>query len=197
METTSEYLALLIIILAIVLLFILIKKTDLLKDESTCPDNKPYSLSKTQLAFWTLIVFSSFVYIISKLDFIITSDFTLNETALLLLGISGATTILGKTIDSSDRGKANKANSVAPPPAVPKTLHQDDCSEGFLTDILSDANGISIHRFQNVIFTVVLMIAFVAYVLSECKMPDWDPTLLTLMGISSAGYLGVKINENN
>jgi len=190
---TSEYLSIIIIVFAAALLFVLMKKTDLLKDDSTCTDNKPYSLAKTQLAFWTLIVFSSFVYLIGKIDFVIDSGFTFNETALLLLGISGATTVLGKTIDTSDQQKVN-SGTAAGNTTTPR--HQDDCSEGFFIDILSDANGISIHRFQNVIFTVALMAAFPVYVCSEGSMPEWNNTLMTLMGISSAGYLGVKVNEN-
>ena len=43
---------------------------------------------------------------------------------------------------------------------------------------------------------VALMIGFVIYVAEKCKMPVYDDTLLILSGVSSAGYLGIKSNEN-
>ena len=178
-------LSIIIIVLATGLLTVLMLKTDLLKDESSCIGNKPYSLSKVQLALWSLVVFSCFVYLIGQDGFVFGKDFSINETALILLGISGVTTVIGNTIDSSD---------VQNPSVTAR--HQDDCSEGFWRDILSDKNGISIHRYQNVIFTAILLVAYIAFVTKEGKMPDWDGTVLTLMGISSAGYLGVKMNEN-
>lgn len=212
--TFSNYLAILIILLAVALLFMFISKNGLIKDDSNCVGTKPFSLAKTQFAFWTLIVFSSFVFLISENTFIIESVQTnkqdqpkdepaknakkdiilLSGTAMLLLGISGGTAVLGKTIDTSDQQRINTVVR-AGSPATPR--HQDECSQGFLLDLLSDENGVSIHRFQNVIFTVVLMISFVVFVCTKGSMPEWDATLLTLSGISSAGYLGVKTNENN
>jgi hypothetical protein len=74
--------------------------------------------------------------------------------------------------------------------------HPDDAkSKGFLTDIMSDENGISIHRFQMVGWTVILALVFVCGVWSDLKMPEFSDTLLTLMGISSGTYVALKIPE--
>lgn len=68
-------------------------------------------------------------------------------------------------------------------------------SKGFFTDILSDGDGISFHRFQITVWTVVLGSVFVWGVYRNMAMPDFDPSLLTLMGISSGTYVGFKIPE--
>jgi hypothetical protein len=68
-------------------------------------------------------------------------------------------------------------------------------SEQFILDILSDANGVTFHRFQIVAWTLTLGIIFVYKVYQSLAMPDFDPSLLALMGISSGTYLGMKIPE--
>ena len=68
--------------------------------------------------------------------------------------------------------------------------------EGFFIDILSDANGVSFHRFQMAIWTLVLGAFFIISVLSHLEMPEFNTTLLALMGISATAYLGFKIPED-
>ena len=66
---------------------------------------------------------------------------------------------------------------------------------GFWNDILSDAGNIRFDRFQIVVWTVVLGFVFLNSVWARLAMPEFDATLLTLMGISSGTYLGFKIPE--
>jgi hypothetical protein len=68
-------------------------------------------------------------------------------------------------------------------------------SEGFLNDVLSDVNGVTLHRFQMLVWTVVLGLIFVYEVWSKLTMPDFSETLLALMGLSAATYIGFKIPE--
>jgi hypothetical protein len=65
----------------------------------------------------------------------------------------------------------------------------------FLRDILSDAQGVNFHRFQIVAWTVVLAFVFGKQVYDNLAMPDFDPTLLALQGLSAGTYLGLKIPE--
>ncbi len=67
----------------------------------------------------------------------------------------------------------------------------------FPTDILSDAHGVSFHRFQMLIWTVVLGFIFIHSVFTRLAMPQFSTTLLTLMGISAGAYLGGKGAESN
>jgi len=68
-------------------------------------------------------------------------------------------------------------------------------SKSFFDDILTDVNGIALHRFQMVVWTFALGIIFVAGVYNDLAMPQFSPTLLALMGVSSITYLGFKIPE--
>jgi hypothetical protein len=68
-------------------------------------------------------------------------------------------------------------------------------SENFIKDVLSDVNGVTFHRFQIVIWTIVLGIIFIVSVWNHLRMPTFDETLPALTGISGATYLGFKIPE--
>lgn len=76
-----------------------------------------------------------------------------------------------------------------------KALESQPVSVQFWTDILTDANGISFHRFQMLAWTIVLGFIFVVGVYERLAMPEFNTTLLALMGISAGTYLGFKIPE--
>jgi hypothetical protein len=67
-------------------------------------------------------------------------------------------------------------------------------SKGFL-DILKDGDGLSFHRFQIAVWTVVLGFVFIKSAFLDLVMPEFDTTLLGLMGISSGTYIGFKFPE--
>ena len=68
----------------------------------------------------------------------------------------------------------------------------------WILDLLSEENDMakpqimSFHRFQIIVWTLVLGIVFCSEVLTKLGMPNFDSTLLILMGISSGTYLGFK-----
>ncbi len=68
-------------------------------------------------------------------------------------------------------------------------------SRSFLDDLLTDARGYSFHRFQIFVWTIVLGIIFLHGVYNRLAMPLFSATLLALLGISGATYLGFKIPE--
>ncbi len=72
---------------------------------------------------------------------------------------------------------------------------REPVSAGLLTDILTDVNGISFHRFQMLIWTIVLVVVFLSGVFHNLAMPPLDEKLLALMGISAGTYLGFKFPE--
>ncbi|MFX8785951.1 hypothetical protein ABTM90_19220, partial [Acinetobacter baumannii] len=53
----------------------------------------------------------------------------------------------------------------------------------------------SVHRFQNVIFNIIFGVIFLQKVIAEHKLPDFDNTVLILMGISSGSYAALKTTE--
>lgn len=202
--------------LPFVLLFIIIlfcdRRYGLLRDISSA-NPQPYSWARVQLAWWTVIILSSFIAIVWR-------DLqgpgpgnipTLHYSTLVLLGISAATMTVARVIDVSD---------VAAPAVM---RHQDLPGENFLLDILSEQNGISIHRFQAVTFNFVFGIWFISVVLynlapghdpctlypagsqaaEACKlvpldyiMPAISDNNLILLGLSSATYAAMKTTEN-
>jgi hypothetical protein len=68
----------------------------------------------------------------------------------------------------------------------------------WILDLLSEENDMSkpqimsFHRFQIIVWTLVLGVVFCSEVLTKLGMPNFDSTLLILMGISSGTYLGFK-----
>jgi hypothetical protein len=121
------------------------------------------------MAVWTFNVAAALVFI-----FMVTwNENSISSGVLILLGVSFGTTLLAAVSDGTD-----------PTPRV---------SQGFLSDLLSDGTGPSFHRYQMVLFTVILVVIFVVKVATNLMMPEFDTTLLGLMGISNGTYLGFKL----
>ncbi len=143
-------------------------------------NRNPFSLSISQLAFWTFLIFGSYLIIYG-----ITGDYTniLTEQSLILLGINSITAFGTSLIDGQGNEKKRKGSQ--------------RFSEGFFYDILSDINGVNFHRFQTFIWTVAIGLFFVWEVIKNLAMPEFDETLLTLQGISAATYLGLRGQEQH
>lgn len=139
----------------------------------------PYSLGKSQMAFWGLLVLLAFVGVWLLTD---TME-RIPSQVLILLGISGATGLGAVLIGANKPGEA-AANSVR------KSSPRD-----FFRDICSDGDGPSLHRLQVVAWTIVLGAVFVRAVSQAITMPEFAETLLVLMGISNGTYLGFKFPE--
>jgi hypothetical protein len=175
---------------------------------------QPYSWARVQLAWWTVIILSSVIAIVWK-DIQVAPPGnlpSLHYSTLVLLGISAATTTVARAIDVGDMAGSTIT-----------TRHQNLPAENFLTDILSEQNGISIHRLQAVIFNAVFGIWFIGSVVYnlvtghdpcaglaagtqaalDCKqtpldyiMPVISDNNLILIGLSSATYAAMKTTEN-
>lgn len=70
-------------------------------------------------------------------------------------------------------------------------------TQGWFTDLTTDLNGSAVHRLQVFFWTWMLGFVFVLGVYRDLAMPEFSTTLLTLLGISSAGYVGFKYPEKN
>jgi hypothetical protein len=135
--------------------------------------SRPFSLGKVQMAWWFIIVVGSYLYIWSLKG----SAPELSPTLLSLMGISGATGTASMTISATQQTQF--------------TPHS-----GFFQDLVTDKDGVTLHRFQMLTMTIVLGIMFIIRVASKGQLPpDFDGTTLGLMGISSGTYLGCKIPE--
>jgi hypothetical protein len=197
--------AIIVIAVIILLFFMLAIYSNILRDEiSDCDEfaenakklqqkqrwkqvNKtyPFSLTKVQFGVWTVIIASSYIYLsFCKGN---CADGPINKTALVLMGIFAGTTVASSIIDKKE------INDNRP-------RHQNSPSEGFFVDILSDDSGISLHRFQNFVWTIIAMVIYIYRVINTtggCILPELSDTLLTLTGISSATYIVMRSKEND
>ena len=174
--------------------YYLVTKTTALQDA-----NGYYSLGKSQMAFWGLMVVLTFAGI-----WLITDTMErIPQQVLILLGISGATGLSAIVIGENKKAAETAALQSLPPPSsgeqgknekMPEELASAQSAE-FWRDICDDGNGMSFHRLQVVIWTGVLGVVFVYSVMRVMSMPEFPETLLILMGISNGTYLGFKIPE--
>lgn len=153
-------------------------RTDIIRDISNS-EKKPYSLSRTQLLWWTTIVLSCFIIYYACYETLS----VLNNETLTLLGISVSTTVSGSIIDNTEI----KQNALR---------HQDKLSGGFFYDLLSDGNGLSIHRFQNLVFTILFGMVFLMEFFKTYTFYSFSSQELILMGISSSTYIVIRYSEN-
>lgn len=175
---TQFFLFLALLALALGILVHLCRTTSLIRSGThPVPRERPYSLSLFQMAFWFFLVIAAYVFM-----WLITDELdTITDSILALIGI-GAATALGATL--IDQKKS------APNPEEP-----GGTTKGFLNDVITDPNGVSLHRFQMFVWTLVLGVIFVGSVFKDLEMPQFSATLLGLMGISSGTYLGFKVPE--
>lgn len=156
--------------------------TEVLRVGPNLPDGslQRYSLGRVQMAYWFFLVAASYVFI-----WMVTSEYgVLPGSVLGLIGISAATALGAVAINAS--GPGSVAASVTPQPT----------SGHFFQDIFSDEQGkLTFHRFQIVVWSVVLGIIFIASIYNILAMPDFPNELLALMGISAGTYLGFKFPE--
>lgn len=169
------------LLIIILLIIILRSKFDILRDKVTADiDIPPYSLSRTQMAFWTFIILVAYFVVWYNTGVII----EITGQVLALLGISAGTSIGAYLIDGDDI--KNKRD---------RHQHTND-SKKFIMNILSDENGLSIHRLQNVFFSIAVASYFLYEVWYNNKIPELNDNLMILMGISSGTYLAIKKSEN-
>jgi hypothetical protein len=153
------------------------------------PIKCPFSYARTQLFWWTMVILSCYVFFYGATGVVL----PLNSTAALLLGFGAVVYGFGKIIDNrqieESKGRRNQ------------DLGAQKTQPDFIKDILSDDNGVSIHRFQAVLFNLIFGIGFIggfikAVISQEYPFIDFNEWQFALMGISSATYLGLKASEN-
>lgn len=197
--------------------------TGLLKDTlipQLSPSKRTYSLAKTQMAFWTLIILECFIYLVLFKNVDLSTN-VISKQTLALMGISlltagGASAVEARQDTAEDRvndalravgivsyqdvvalqrkeGSLDAANKLA--------FYQNTVAgfttQGFWKDLLSNINGAGLHRLQAVAWTLVIGVLFVWKTYNCTTLPQLDPNLVAVMGISGTGYVGFKINETN
>ncbi|TPM17585.1 hypothetical protein [Mesorhizobium sp. B2-3-5] len=132
----------------------------------------PYSLARTQMAFWMILTIAGFVFIWLSMGIyfgLITSGI------LVLLGINATSGLAAISLnDESDKTSVSKS---------------------FFQDILNDGDGPALHRIQAVAWTAILGIIFIWNVFWNFAFINFDTNLLLLIGVAQGMYLGFKWKE--
>jgi hypothetical protein len=179
-----------VVLVALVLAIGLAQRSNLIRDtgtfDATGGAQRSFSLSRSQMLLWTFNVLLAFLLVwFARGQF----NQVVSDGSLALLGISTGTAFGGSMIDQNQPPQEGH-DKVGP-------------SRGFWRDILSDAHGINLHRFQLVLWTLALTVVFWSMTLNilnsgegTVALPDFDSKLLILMGISGGAYLGLKVHES-
>jgi hypothetical protein len=167
---TRTWLALLIAVA--IALMIYARRSDMLRDGAAFEGvRQPYSLARAQMAWWFFLLVTGYVFI-----WLVTGEAdSISPSLLGLVGISAATALAAVAV-------------------TPVAARGPRASEGFIRDLISADRGlVALDRFQVVVWTLILGGIFLTSVLWDLTMPDFSPTMLALMGISSGTYIGFKL----
>jgi hypothetical protein len=161
------------------------------------------------MAFWFVLVVAAFLFIATIAG---DPNVEIPNSMLGLMGISAVTGLAGKMLGdgkaatvAAAAGDAVTAAAAATVPAdqiVLVTMSKVAAPQPttlvgrlgkFATEMVSTGGGTTdLHRLQVVVWSLVLGLVFVRSVVNELSMPDFDTSLLGLMGISSGTYIGFK-----
>lgn len=167
----------------LVVFFVVAARTGALRDkepagpEVTKPTERAFSLSRCQMALWTILTVYAYLFI-----WFLTGEYkaTIPQSIVGLMGISLATFGTAAAVDA-EKAQRNRATVCK--------------SEGLFKDLTTSAAGASLHRLQFEIWTLALAVVFVVTVWQTLAMPNFDATLLALMGATSGAYAGLKLPE--
>jgi hypothetical protein len=178
----------------IILIYVIIKGnfSDLIKDEKKYP-----SLALFQFLVWTLII--SFAYFGIYLTRLFGGELGLPDeipdNILILMGISVSVPVLNKKI--SDKIYANVPNAGPARPFGPQPRSST------LLSMLQENGQLSLTRFQMFTWTwigIIIYLFLLYFTVStemgnveQLSLPNVDGTIVFLMGLSQAAYLGKKI----
>ena len=148
------------------------------------PSDGSWSLSRTQMCLWFVLVTSAFVVI-----WLTTGAWEnlINANVLALLGITTATGFASAAaVPDADKGK---------------TMSQSNLRTGsyFLQDILSETGksgvgggSVSLPRIVAATWTLILAAIFIETLFETMQLTSFDSTLLVLMGVTNGVYVGIK-----
>jgi hypothetical protein len=169
------------------------------------------SLSQFQLVLWTIVVLSLLMGVFFARLFGGVSqpqNFTIPNELLIVMGISVGSTASAAAVKA---GKDFRASASAGTGTGVKLIVARNASGAptpkfsqlFLTEEGS-VEYVDITRFQNFWLTLILIVAYVAWAVAYLAtktpakltaLPGFDSSMVTLLGISHAGYLAGKLPD--
>ncbi len=154
-----------------------------------------FSMNQLQLVTWNILILSSFAA-----AFFMTIEIpSMDNTLLALLGISVGS---GATAGAVKSGKDMAGKNIARVGKSFKSASGEDMTiERKFSQVFLEEEGdegdkvVSVTKFQNFIFTIVLAILYVVLAVKEGGMPTFSDQAIWLIGISHGGYIAGKIPD--
>ena len=136
---------------------------------------KPFSLSRIQFGIWNILILYSAIFIYVFTDKLL----AIPAQLLALIGISGSQFIVGWALTKTDTEEYKNSKT----------------SGSLLKDVSTSDESESVHRFQNILWSVALWIYFVQALIVTVDYPAIDTSLLLLTGFTVGLYAYGKTKE--
>jgi hypothetical protein len=153
------------------------------------PDGKG-SLAKFQVLYFSLLVFALILLLLLQVGML--TD--LSSTILILLGINGLGATIAKGADTgrTEIAEENKAWLLRHG-WIPRGAPAVDNSKASWRDFFTTDSEFDVYRYQSFIFSVLVGVALVAAGVSQLSSFDIPVTILGILGLSQAVYIGGKL----
>jgi len=157
-----------------------------------------YSLTHFQVVLWTLVILSSLIGAIVARNFDV-ADLDFPPQLLGLMGISAGSAAFATGVKSAkDNGGTAKVagawtNLKSGDPRIFVSRHFSQMwleEEGENHDKV-----ISITKFQNFVFTIVILVVYVTSAVKQGGLPVFPENIVWMIGVSHAGYVGAKVPD--
>lgn len=142
-----------------------------------------YSISLTQIIFWTFITIFGIVYVYWLSGFFI----EITPQILMLLGIGGGTALAAKI------NAISRVYEV--PPKYLNLVRKTRTPK--LMDLISIGGQPNIFKFQMLAFTLLTGYIVIVEIIKSHAFPAIPNSLITMMGVSSLVYLGNEVTHKN
>ncbi|MGA2530722.1 MAG: hypothetical protein ABSG36_16395 [Acidimicrobiales bacterium] len=170
------------------------------------------STSKAQIALWTAAIVSALIFLLlltrsypggTLFTNAVTKNWHPEYLVLIGLPVAAATTVFA-AVANSNNGKGPVPSAQAQSLKLQRVYTREAIGEGVhgvlkgLAELVTnDAGAVSMPDLQYVVFTLIAFVSFTAQLLASPAegLPPVPAALLTLMGVSAAGYAGNKIVE--
>lgn len=156
-----------------------------------------YSLTHFQLVLWTVVILSSVMGVLISRDFD-PAAVQLSPQLLGLLGISAGSGVLSTSVKATKDAPGSTAKVAragnfmlrggAAVTIAPRFAQMRLEEEGDQADRV-----VSITKYQNFVFTLVVLAIYVAMAWTQAGVPTLPESVVWLIGISHAGYVGGKV----
>jgi len=157
-----------------------------------------YSLTHFQVVVWTFTIMATFlsVLILNKFN---PDLISIPPELLGLMGVSASSAILAtgvKAVKDASGASIARDGTIITTKAGEKITIAPHFAQIWLEEEgdLADQT-INITKFQNFIFTIVALFAFIALAFKASALPTLPESVVWLLGISHAGYTGGKIPD--